>query len=184
MMSASALSSLLASSSNLTIMLRLLEPLKSTGVTLDTGEVTMRGNCQNPWRNSVISVWHRWEGKDKEPYEYLNCNFPHFLQLTPFFFCTEEKCWEDKGVKTGARGSNQQAAHSVCTQEVRWQSIIQNSPYSWSYTLIMTNNCSDFHVGAHKQLEKHLFKLHNFCWIFISCLKKVYFIILNYWFSL
>lgn len=39
MMSASAVSNLLASSSNLTIMLRLLVPLKSTGVTLDTGRL-------------------------------------------------------------------------------------------------------------------------------------------------
>lgn len=48
-------------------------------------EVRMRGNCQNPQRNSMISLWHRWEGKDKAPYEYLNCNFLHFLQLTFFF---------------------------------------------------------------------------------------------------
>lgn len=39
MMSASPLSSLLASSPNLTIMLRLLVPLKSTKVTLDTGRL-------------------------------------------------------------------------------------------------------------------------------------------------
>lgn len=38
-MSASAVSNLLASFSNLTIMLRLPVPLKSTGVTLDTGRL-------------------------------------------------------------------------------------------------------------------------------------------------
>lgn len=52
------------------------------------GEVTAEGNCQNPQRNGAISLRHRQEGKDKEPYEYLNCNLPRFLQLT-FFFLAE-----------------------------------------------------------------------------------------------
>lgn len=49
------------------------------------GEVTAGGNCQNPRRNITISLRHRREGKDKEPYEYLNCNFLRFLHLTSFF---------------------------------------------------------------------------------------------------
>lgn len=50
------------------------------------GEVTAGGNYQNPQRSGAISLRLRREGKDKEPYEYLNCNLPRFLQLTFFFF--------------------------------------------------------------------------------------------------
>lgn len=85
MMSASAVSNLLASSSNLTIMLRLLVSLKSTGVTLDMGRLEWEVIAKNPRRNSMISLWHRWEGKRQRSLWIFKLQFSSFSSIDPFF---------------------------------------------------------------------------------------------------
>lgn len=57
------------------------------GVRLDAARLRLEVIAKTHSGNGPISLQHRREGKDKEPYEYLNCNFPRFLQLTFFFFC-------------------------------------------------------------------------------------------------
>lgn len=73
------------------------------------GEVTAGGNCHNPQRNGAISLRHRREGKDKEPYEYLNCNLPRFLQLTFFFFFF----WVEGGGVERTRHSGRKQAETL-----------------------------------------------------------------------
>lgn len=82
-MSASTVSK--PSSSDPTIMLRWPVAPESPGVTLDAARLRLEVIAETHSGNGPISLQHRREGKDKEPYEYLNCNFPRFLQLTFFF---------------------------------------------------------------------------------------------------
>ena len=103
-------------------------------------EVTLRGNCQKPQRNSPIFLWHQWEGKDKEPYEYLNCNFLHFFNW-PFFWLALRGNFERRVSKWHrmAQGRNQitmskkngSSVCRVCKKYVKfWISV-----YSYRVTL-------------------------------------------------
>lgn len=78
------------SSPDLAITLRWLVTLEHRG---DIGhrEVTIRGNCQNPQWNSMISWWYRWEGRDKRALWIFKLQFSSYFFNWPFFL----------GVQTG-----------------------------------------------------------------------------------